>query len=169
MTGHELPLQNSPIAVILILLLGGIIGIILYRFYQSRLIRYLPTSAPIRLEAFFCEVHHSGHLHIENIEKSDSLALKITNMGKESVHFESWFVRALNGRGGLRQLFQFPQNFVRTLGPKEQTTIEIQDLSFLKEHHLHTICLRDIYGREWEISRDQIINLKKDYFWQSIT
>lgn len=159
-----IPLQITPLHLVLIFIVGALIGIVIYRLYQSRLIRYLPQTAPLKLEAFFCEGKH-----INERDTHLSLIIKATNSGHEVYHFESWFVRALNGRGNLRQLFQFPQNFVRTLRPNEATTIEVQSLEFLEGQELYTICLRDIYGREWQVSRDNITNLKKDYFWQSLT
>jgi hypothetical protein len=153
---------------LLIALTSALIGVVLYRFYQGRLIRYLPETAPLKMEAFFSESHH---LNINNKSQETpqiGLAVRITNSGNEAYHFESWFMRALNGQGHFRQLFQFPQNFVRTLRPGESTTIEILDLSFIEGHKLYTLCLRDIYGREWQLSHDQIKNLKKDLFWVSL-
>ncbi len=155
-------------------LCGAIIGVIFYRLYQSRLIRYLPETAPLKMEAFFSESHHLSANQIKAKQRANpspevGLVIKVTNTGKESYHFESWFFRALNGRGSIRQLFQFPQNFVRTLRPGESTTIEVLDLTFIEGHTIYTLCLRDIYGREWQLSHQQIENLKKDHFWLSLS
>ncbi|MCF8058299.1 MAG: hypothetical protein K9K67_03325 [Bacteriovoracaceae bacterium] len=151
------------ISILLYSFTSFLLGIISYRFYQARLIRYLPEQGKLKVRALLCE-----NIQQSNQDLPIKLILSLENFGESDIHLESWFFRTLNGRGYLRQLFYFPQNLVRTLKPGEKTSIEILDLSFLEGHSIYTIIIRDIYGREWELKKDEIHNLKKDLFWQNI-
>lgn len=146
------------------------LGAVGFRLYQSRLIRYLPDQANLKLRIFFGEIFDSRSPTHNLGDDFDELKLiiSIENLGDTPVHFESWSIRSLNAQGYLRQIFSFPQNFVQTLKSKEKMNLEISELSFLSKGQLYTIVLRDIYGREWTIDQEEMQKLRKDLFWQSL-
>lgn len=152
-------------------LLCFVLGAISFRLYQSRLIRYLPEQAPLKIRIFFGEIFDSNSPNQESLngELEDlKLIISIENLGNTPVHFESWAIRTLNAQGYLRQLFSFPQNFVQTLREKEKMNLEISELSFLTKGKIYTIVLRDIYGREWTVEQEEMQKLRKDLYWQSL-
>lgn len=147
------------------------LGIFSYRLYQSRLIRLLPDQSPLRIQVYFGEFFTKNDNSLEGPfgdYEDIRVIVAIENKGQDPVHFESWSVRSLNAQGYLRQLFSFPQNFVQTLKPGERMNFEISDLDFLTKGQLYTIILRDIYGREWQVSGDEMEKLRKDLFWQKL-
>jgi len=104
-------------------------------------------------------------------ERTDSrciLFIKITNQSDQSIKLESWFLKVLNGKGFLNQIFITPQNLQRQINPGESFSIEIENTMFLKEEKLYTVVVKDIYAREWEINYDKIKSLKAEYFWEGI-
>lgn len=112
-----------------------------------------------------------GTYRDNNGERTDSrciLFIKITNQSDQSLQLESWFLKILNGRGFLNQVFVSPQNLQRHLHPGESFSIEIENTMFLKDERLYTVVVKDIYAREWEISYDKIKSLKSEYFWEGI-
>lgn len=137
-----------------------------FGFYKRHSYRVLPEKGQLDLNAFFS---HTLIQEGETTRESDkSLVITLKNVGEQDIQLESWFIRALGPAGFFHQFFISPQNLVKTLPPQEKSTLEIQDISFLEGERLHTIIIRDIYGREWELSAEQIKTLQKSYFWDSL-
>lgn len=145
----------------MVAILSFALGILCYRLYQSRLIRYFPEQNPLKITAFFSE--------LSNQKGRTQLVITIENLGDSPVYLEGWFIRVLNPSGFLRQIFHSPQNLVHTLKPHEKRSIDIRDIGFLRGQTLYTIVLRDVYGREWSLEESQIIHLRKDLFWSSFS
>lgn len=142
------------------------LGAVSYYFFRAKLIRVLPKKGLLDIQAFFSQtLIQEGEA---TTEADVSLVITLKNIGTTPIYLEAWFLRCLNGQGFLQQFFLAPQNFTATLEAGEKTTIEVQDLTFLENEKLHTIVIRDIYGREWELNAEQIKTLKKNYFWSSL-
>ena len=143
-----------------------IVGAISFSYYKASSIRKLPEKGTLELNSFFS---HTLIQDGEITQESDrSLVVTLKNQGNHDIHLEAWFIRSLGSSGFLQQYFLSPQNLVKTLKAGEKTSIEVQDISFLEGEKIHTIVVRDIYGREWELSQDKIKTLQKSYFWDSL-
>lgn len=143
-----------------------ILGAMSFAFFKASAYRVLPAKGDLQLSALFS---HTMIQEGESFNQGEpTLIITLRNSGVDPIRLESWYLRSLNSSGFLHQLFIAPQNLVTTLEAGEKTSLEIQDLSFLEGERLHTIVVRDIYGREWELKGDQVKTLRKNFFWNSL-
>jgi len=157
------------ISLILWSLFCFILGALCLRFYQSKLIKFYPDQSPLKFNTLYGEYLSDDKIKKQKGQKErQCLIISIENIGKETVHFESWSIRDLDSQGSLRQLFSFPQNFLNTLKANEKMNFEIVDFTFLNKERLYTIVFRDIHGKEWTLPQEEIKKLKKNLIWQTL-
>lgn len=154
----------------IIFILGNFCGVLFTRYTIARLKVASPLSGNLELRAFLLETVDSEREREDQsfLPENSSLILSLENKGDTPIQLESWSIRVLGGQGSLKQLFVTPQNLIKNLPAKERTTVEVHDLDFLFRQPIHTIVIRDIYGKEWSLSKDQINHVKKDLFWSAL-